>query len=362
MAAKNKTAQDVENAEGQIKELQIPYEYDTKEYPIEVLLYKFNSNEPENSTIIIPTYQREFIWRDDMKSRFIESLLLGVPIQPLFAAILDEDGTLELIDGSQRLRTIEAFQNDEFKLSGLKKLKALNGFNYSDFTPARKNKFGLINLRLHVINEDANLSIRQDIFDRINTSGVQANAPEIRKGALAGKFYAFVMECAKSALFNKLCPITENSRKRGEAEELVLRFYTYADYGTDNKEKGSRILDKYLIDQNEKGFDQNEKKKEFERMLRFVDKYFELGFRKSPNSSFTPRVRFEAISLGVHFALNDKLDLKPSYMDWLNSKEFENVTTSDSSNNPGRLTARVNFVRDCLLSKIKKDDLTYEEI
>jgi uncharacterized protein with ParB-like and HNH nuclease domain len=226
MAAKNKTAQDVENAEGQIKELQIPYEYDTKEYPIEVLLYKFNSNEPENSTIIIPTYQREFIWRDDMKSRFIESLLLGVPIQPLFAAILDEDGTLELIDGSQRLRTIEAFQNDEFKLSGLKKLKALNGFNYSDFTPARKNKFGLINLRLHVINEDANLSIRQDIFDRINTSGVQANAPEIRKGALAGKFYAFVMECAKSALFNKLCPITENSRKRGEAEELVLRFYT----------------------------------------------------------------------------------------------------------------------------------------
>ncbi|CAN5398318.1 DUF262 domain-containing protein [soil metagenome] len=361
MAAKNKTAQDVETAEKQIKELQIPYDYDTKEYPIEVLLYKFNSNEPEKSTIIIPTYQREFIWRDDMKSRFIESLLLGVPIQPLFAAILDEDGTLELIDGSQRLRTIEAFQNDEFKLSGLKKLKALNGFSYSDFTPARKNKFGLINLRLHVINEDANLSIRQDIFDRINTSGMQANAPEIRKGALAGKFYAFVMECAKNELFNRLCPITKNARKRGEAEELILRFFTYADYGTDNKEKGSRLLDNYLIEQNDNEFDQKKKRAEFERMLKFVNKYFELGFKKTPNSSFTPRVRFEAISLGIHFAMEEKPDLKPAYMDWLNSKEFENVTTSDSSNNPGRLTTRVNFVRDCLLNKIKKDALTYEE-
>jgi hypothetical protein len=361
MATKKITEQEIEHAEKQIKELQIPYEYDTKEYPIEVLLFKFDSSDPENSTIIIPTYQREFIWGDAMKSRFIESLLLGVPIQPLFAAILDEDGTLELIDGSQRLRTIEAFIKNEFKLSGLKKLKILNGFDYSNFTPARKNKFGLINLRLHVISEKADLSIRQDIFDRINTSGEKAKPSEVRKGALAGKFYAFVMECAKNELFNKLCPINEKSRKRGEAEELILRFFTYSDYGTDNKEKGSRILDKYLIEQNEKGFDRNAKKQEFERMLKFVSKYFDLGFKKAPNSSFTPRVRFEAISIGVHFALSQNPDLKPVYMDWLNSQEFEQVTTSDSSNNPGRLTARVFFVRDCLLNEIKKDDLVYEE-
>lgn len=361
MKTKKKSEQEVEKAERQIKELQIPYEYDTKEYPIEVLLYKFNSEEPEKSTIVIPSYQREFIWRADMKSRFIESLLLGVPIQPLFAAILDEDGTLELIDGSQRLRTIEAFTKDEFKLSGLKKLKGLNGFAYSDFTGARKNKFGLINLRLHVINEKADLSIRQDIFDRINTSGEKANPSEVRKGALAGKFFEFVMDCAKNQLFKKLCPITENSRKRGEAEELVLRFFTYADFGTDNREKGSHLLDKFLIEQNEQGFDRNQKKKDFERMLHFVDKYFEVGFKKSPTSSFTPRVRFEAISLGVHFALDSKSNLKPAYMNWLDSEEFEEVTTSDSSTNPGRLTARVNFVRDCLLNEIKKEDLIYEK-
>lgn len=358
---KTESSKDFSNAEKQIKELQIPYEYDTKEYPIEVLLYKFDSTDSEKSTIIIPTYQREFIWRDDMKSRFIESLLLGVPIQPLFAAILDEDGDLELIDGSQRLRTIEAFVKDEFQLGGLKKLKVLNGFKYSDFTPARKNKFGLINLRLHVINEKADLSIRQDIFDRINTSGEKAKPSEVRKGALAGNFYAFVIECAKNPLFRKLCPITENSRKRGEAEELVLRFFTYADYGTINKEKGRRILDQYLIEQNEKGFDRNKKKNEFNRMLSFVEAHFELGFKKSPKSSFTPRVRFEAISLGVYFALKEKPKLQPVYMEWLESEEFDEVTTSDASNNPGRLNARVEFVKDCLLNNIKKNSLTYEE-
>jgi len=361
MATKKLTEQDFENAEKQIKQLQIPYDYDTKEYPIEVLLYKFNAADPENSTIVIPAYQRNDIWKDDMKSEFIESLLLGVPIQPLFAAILDEDGTLELIDGSQRLRTIEAFSKDEFKLSGLEKLTSLNGLTYSDFTPARKNKFGLINLRLHVITELADLTVRQDIFKRINTTGVKANAPEVRKGAFTGQFYGFIIECAKNELFKRLCPISDDSRNRGGAEELILRFFTYADYGLNRKEKGRRLLDNYVIEQNENGFDPNRKRKEFENMLEFVGKYFKLGFRRAENSKFTPRVRFEAISLGVHFALKEKQNLQPSYMDWLDSLQFKEVTTSDSSNNTGRLSARVNFVRDCLLNKIKKDDLTYEE-
>ncbi len=367
MAIKNTTQQerksqeDLEKAERQIKALQIPYDYDTKEYPIEVLLYKFSSSEPESSIIVIPAYQREFIWPDSDRSRFIESLFLGVPIQPLFAAILDEDGNLELIDGSQRIRTIEAFTKDEFRLAGLKKLDALNGLYYSDFTTARKNKFGLINLRLHVISEKADLSIRQDIFDRINTSGQKAKPSEIRKGALSGSFYEFVGEQAKNQLFTELCPITKKQKDRGEAEELILRFFTYSDYGTTNKDKGSRLLDRYLIDKNKNGFDRQVKRSDFERMLKFVQKHFQLGFRKTQFANSTPRVRFEAISLGVHFALQEQPDLVPKYMDWLRSKEFELVTTSHSSGNPGQLTKRVNFVKDCLLNKTKKDDLIYEE-
>lgn len=347
-------------AEEQIRSVQIPYDYDTKEYPIEVLLFRFNSDEPEKSKIKIPSYQRDFIWRDDMKSRFIESLFMGVPIQPLFAAVLDEDGTLELIDGSQRIRTIEAFVKDEFELKGLKRLDNLNGFKYSDFSQARRNKFELINLRLHVISDKADLAVRHDIFDRINTSGERAKPSEIRKGAFSGKFFEFVASCTKITLFNKLCPITEAARKRGEAEELVLRFFAYSEFGTHRKERGSRILDSYLIEKNEKGFNAAEKKELFRSVLRFVEANFDWGFRKSPNANSTPRVRFEAISIGVHFALQEKPDLKPVYMSWLNSNEFNEVTTSDSSGNAGRLAKRVDFVKNCLLNVIKEKDLHYD--
>ncbi len=137
MATKIITEQDIENAEKQIKKLQIPYEYDTKEYPVEVLLYKFDSENREESEIIIPTYQREFIWDDNRKSRFIESLFLGVPVQPLFAATL-HDGTLELIDGSQRLRTLEAFTKDEFKLRVSCFFVFILGFGIAKFIFRRK--------------------------------------------------------------------------------------------------------------------------------------------------------------------------------------------------------------------------------
>ena len=363
MAKKVKKAFDFEEAENQIKVLQIPYEYDTKEYPIEVLLFKFQPNDPENSNIIIPGYQREFIWPDKMKARFIESLLLGVPIQPLFAAILDEDGRLEVIDGSQRLRTIDSFMNDDFKLSALKKLTSLNGVKYSDFSPARKNKFNLINVRVNVITDKADIAIKQDIFDRINTSGIQANKSEVRKGVFGG-FYEFITECSKNEKFILLCPISDDAKKRGEAEELILRFFTYSEYGIDRKDRGSKLLDLYLIEKNKKARTSEDNEIlsiRFNRMLDFVEKYFPMGFRKMPTAKSTPRVRFEAISVGSHFALEQKPDLIPIYMDWLDSKEFEQVTTSDSAGNPGKLKARVNFVVDCLLNVIKLDDLTYAE-
>ncbi|MDP9047892.1 MAG: DUF262 domain-containing protein [Bacteroidota bacterium] len=363
MARKIKAAFDFDEAESQIKELQIPYEYDTKEYPIEVLLFKFKPDDRENSNMIIPGYQREFIWPDKMKARFIESLLLGVPIQPLFAAILDEDGRLEIIDGSQRLRTIDAFMHDEFKLSNLQKLTALNGVKYSEFTSARKNKFNLLNVRVNVITEKADLSIRQDIFNRINTSGVQANKSEVRKGAFGG-FYEFITECSKNLKFIQLCPITDDAKKRGEAEELILRFFTYSDYGVDRKERGSKLLDTYLIEKNKKAKSVDDYQYlsiRFNRMLDFVERNFPFGFRKIPSARSTPRVRFEAISVGSHFALEQAPNLIPAYMDWLESKEFEVVTTSDSAGNPGKLKARVNFVTNCLLDITKRDELTYAE-
>lgn len=168
-----------ENVEKQIRDLAIPYDYDTKEYPIEVLLYKYNyiSKENNHPQLFIPDYLRDLVWSDEVMSKFIESLFLGVPIQPLFVAT-NEDGRLEVIDGSQRIRAINKFVKEGLILTGLTKITTLNGFGFADLSRARQNRFNLISVRLYVITDKANHQIRQDIFNRINVDTIMLNEPK----------------------------------------------------------------------------------------------------------------------------------------------------------------------------------------
>ena len=91
-------------------------------------------------------------------------------------------------------------------------------------------------------------------------------------------------------------------------------------------------------------------------MLRFVKQNFPSGFAKTKTSTITPRVRFEAISVGVILALRQNPDLRVDNVRWLDSDTFKELTTSDASNNQGKLKARVEYVRDQLL----KDAITNE--
>ena len=351
--------------EEQIREMQIPYDYDSKEYPIEVLVHKFNTKnkETEREMLFAPDYQRNYVWKIEKASRFIESLFLGLPIQPIFTHIMDEDGCLEIIDGVQRVTTIDRFIKNELKLKGLQRLDTLNGCHFRDLTLARQNKFKLISMRFYVITDKATESIRADLFDRINTSAETLNKSEVRRGLYQGDFYAFLLECCDHADFKRLCPISKDNRERFEDQELLLRFFAYSESYEDQKEfrEAYKFLDDY-IRRNNKGFNKNQFKNKFENLLTFVKRYFECGFAKTKNANSTPRVRFEAISVGVCLALEIMPTLKPVYMDWLNSDEFAEQTTSDSSNNKGRLKARVEFVRDVLLNKIRKEDLSYSKL
>ncbi len=96
--------------------------------------------------------------------------------------------------------------------------------------------------------------------------------------------------------------------------------------------------------------DRSEKLLEFDRVMKFVAAFFPFGFAKTPNASTTPRVRFEAIAVGVNLALRQNPNLKPKTMSWLDGKEFRSLTTTHGSNSQPRLAARIEFVRNILLS------------
>lgn len=354
--AKKLTIELINQIESQIKEASIPYTYDTKEYPVEVLVSKY-----EKEQIFVPLYQREFIWDPKQKSRFIESVFLGVPIMPMLVSVAGEEAELEIIDGSQRIRTLVDYVKDRLKLKDLKKLSHLNGTTFSQLSTVIQNKFLLRDFRFHVVTDNASPDIRADIFDRVNTSSKKLSYSEVRKGAFQGDFYTFILDFSKSEQLRKLCPIPEQKAKRGEYEELLLRFFAYSEKYLNFKHDVSPFLDEYVREKNKIGINQAEKQKELTNVLDFVEKYFDAPyFARKGRDNATPRVRFEAISVGVYLALKEDMNLKPVYMDWLNSAEFKDNTTTDASNNPGKLKSRIEFVRDCLLNVIKKETLHYE--
>lgn len=330
------------SAEEQIRTLQKEINFDTKDYPIEVLVDKFRADD-----FYIPEYQRQFIWDEITKTRFIESVLLGLPIPFMFFSD-NEDARCEIIDGAQRTQTLEEFLYNDLVLMGLERLTCLNGFTFQDLPLIFQRKFKGRTLRIIVLADTTTLQTRQDIFNRINTGGKKAISSEIRRGSHTGAFMSFVEKCADDALFNKLCPISLTMKKRYEDSELVVRFFAYLNDYKNFVHRVDEFLDNF-VKESETNFEELAYQNEFSMMLTFVEKHFPFGFAKSKNAKSTPRVRFEAISVGVALALREKPGLDPCSMDWLESLEFQTHTTTHASNSPGRVIGRIEYVRDMLL-------------
>jgi len=115
-------------AEEQIQKERQVVDYDTKEPTVELLVSRFRRPEydedleDEEKDIYIPTYQRQFIWTEERQSKFIESVFLGLPMPFMFMADM-KDGTWEVVDGAQRIQTLNSFLNDDLALSGIKRLR-----------------------------------------------------------------------------------------------------------------------------------------------------------------------------------------------------------------------------------------------
>lgn len=331
------------------------YDYITKDYPFEVIYSKYGEEDNLNKTLYVPSYQREFVWNIEKRSRFIESVLLGVPLTP-FLVSEDENGRLEIIDGSQRIRTLIAFYDDIFRLRKLSKLTKLNSAKFKDIPKKIQRYFENRDFKIIIVDE-ANDEIKRDIFNRVNTSSEKLTDSEIRKGAFAGNFYNMVLELKDDKNFKKVCPVSAQKESRGEYEELILRFFAYKDQYKEFKHDVAIFLNDYLEDMNEAEFIKDNYANDFNKMVQFVNTYFPYGFRKDKTNQSIARVRFEAISVGVFLALQENPSLENPDMEWLNSEGFKIQTTSDASNNPDRLKNRIEFVRDGLLGNLNGDKL-----
>jgi len=347
------TEDEISDAEKQIVEQSKRIEFYITEYTVEILALKMRNGDFE-----VPTYQREDTWEDKRKSRFIESVLMGLPIPFLFFWESPETGKLEVVDGSQRLRTIEQFVLGDLILGDLEQLSLLSGFKFNDLPESRQRKLKNRSIRGIVLSEHTDEQSRFDLFERINTSSKIANKAEVRRGALGGPFQDLVISLSKETTFINLAPVSDQQEKEREREELVTRFFAYGDGLDTYKDQVSAFLYNYTKTMNEHFKQKPENiqvyRERFHKTMEFVSRNFPWGFRRTPKGKITPRARFEAIAIGSYSALQKRPEIMEQSFNvesWLNSKQFKEIIGADGANAKGRLTARINSVRDRLLGE-----------
>lgn len=248
----------MEKKEKIIKQIEVEQRtisYDIKEFTIELYVSKYLKNiEQDDNELYVPDYQREFVWDDKHQSRFIESLFLGLPLPFMFSAEIKETGRLEIVDGSQRIRTLSAFLNDELTLSHLEKLTEMNNCKYSDLPVNLQRNFRNNSIRMVVLSSKATEDVRNEMFDRINTSSVPLLPMETRRGIYKGRFTDFIAKLAKDKEFKKLCPMPKYMQNRREEEELILRLFAFSEifpnFSSVESKGVAKFLDSYLIEKN----------------------------------------------------------------------------------------------------------------
>jgi len=359
MTQEAKRKVELDGAMSQLAEAQRVLDYDTKEFTIEFLVQKFGDGLSDEADIYVPAYQRRFNWDIRRQSRFIESVLLGLPVPFLFFGEAN-DGRYEVVDGMQRLSTCSAFQNNTLELIGLERLDLLDGCHFKDLSDPQQRKFKNRTIRSVVLSDRASPDDRRDLFDRINTSSLIAEPSEIRRGAIGGIVTDLIDELAADPQFLRICPITEAARKRREGEELITRFFAFGEGLERYRDRIGEFLDDWVKAANLRATADPsivpEYRERFHRVMKFVEAHFPFGFRKTASARTSPRVRFDAIAVGAHLALVKQPTLGTTALkfhpqEWLDEDDFRLLTTSGSANVKSKIENRIYYVEHMLLGE-----------
>lgn len=207
----------------------------------------------DKNLILRPDFQRTSVWDNTKKSRLVESLLLNLPIPPCFLAE-DENGVRVVVDGQQRLNSVDDFYHGRYALSGLQVLKDLNGKKWAELPPKLDRKILQRVIRTLVISHHSNPGIRFEIFERLNSGGEPLTEQEIRNATMRGEFNKLLNTIANSPDF-----LASMRAKRPDPRlrhhELILRFFAVRSAVKDYRPPLKMILSEYMRENREPGIE-----------------------------------------------------------------------------------------------------------
>jgi hypothetical protein len=338
---------------------------------LDISLGELANKHREKELIINPDFQRLFRWSEEKQSRFIESLLLKLPIPPFFF-IENNDRTWELVDGLQRISSYLHFigelpdkKGDYLELNECDIVPELNNLKYNDLPTALqltlKNRY----IRIEVIRKGSDKRLRYDMFKRLNTGGEKLSEQEIRNSTiriLDAKFNEFIVRLSKDENFG-ICTSTLTEEKLSEKynEELVLRFFAFKNNKKNYKHDVSDFMTKYMEEVSDPikdvTFDYATEEAIFLKTFKILKENLgEYAFsRTNENGNYVLAFivyHYEAFALGIQKHLR-KIDVcNPKQMKKIKDefelikrdKDFRNITTGGGRNTPRYLNERISFV------------------
>lgn len=311
----------------------------------------------EGAIFVPPEYQRQFVWDNERESELIESIFLGIPVPSLFMAT-NQDATWEIVDGVQRLSTIAHFLNEDeptlklinkksaLELDKLEKLTALNKQKFSELPKSVQLMFMTRPIRVTVLNDKSDLSVRFDLFERLNTGGVLLTNQEIRNCIYRGPFNDALKKIAKTDDFKTVVRLKESDSQNGTGEEYILRYLAYLNNYQNFEKSVKGFLNDYMKSHSNKSIPAKQVT-HFKRVLAVLSDAFPNGLSRG-QSSITPANLFEAIAVGTSLAMTAGVAIDTDKLKALVSDtELKKLTTA-GTNNKRMVTGRIHYVRDFL--------------
>lgn len=254
----------METNESLLKELELGRkEIKTDSYSMSIgeIINLFKDGEIE----LTPAYQRLFRWSDEQKSSFIESIILGIPLPPIFVA-QKEGGKWSVVDGLQRVSSIlqltgDLPQKNPLTLTTTKKLPSMEGLTWSTLPEDIKRIFKRAKLGINIILTENSIQSQYELFQRLNTGGIHLEPQEIRNCLiimLDENFYNKVAALKETSCFKDTLNLQMEKYEIEYHTELLLRYFILKTQNLSGYRSSSTLLSQFIDNETVKLVESND--------------------------------------------------------------------------------------------------------
>lgn len=303
------------------------------DYPVDGLVKRLRED-----SILVPGFQRRYVWTISQASRFIESLLLGLPVPGIFLSRESESQKLLVVDGQQRLKTLQffydgLFEGKEFRLQAVQSL--FEGKTYRNITDENRRRLDDSIIHATIIKQDEpsdDESSIYHIFERLNTGGTLLKPQEIRACIFHGEFNELLKELSK---YEKWSIIFGKPGTRLKDQEFILRFFALLLYRDHYQKPLKEFLNVYMG--KNKGLrlhNQEQLTKAFTKTVDFLaGTLAEKAFRpiSAINASIYDSVMVATCERISVSPITDKNSFQTAYQSLIKDKDYLDATTRGTS-------------------------------